>query len=147
MEGGNGRGHIGSAHFNEIVMQFLSKKDCPHLLAQLGEECWYTAKSIGEEQPFCSIAWVQGRVVTVQNIKEHQLLRVTAVLSTKEEDLVEHLMETASLREAGACHFSVRELEGFLLAQAECYEPLGSESLGEQIKMLFRRLEFALSEC
>ena len=55
-------------------------------------------------------------------------------------------METASLRESGSCHFSVRELEEFLLAQAECYEPLGSESTGEQIKMLYQRLKNTLSD-
>ena len=72
--------------------------------------------------------------------REHQ-----AVLSTAEEELVEQRMERASHRDSGSFHFSVRKLEGFLLAQVECYEAMEAACVEAQVKMLYQRLEDALS--
>ena len=126
-------------------MRFLSKKECPDLLARLGEESWRTAKTNETENPLHSVAWVQDRVVTIQSLEGYLLLRVTAVLSTAEEELVEQRMERASHRDSGSFHFSVRKLEGFLLAQVECYEAMEAACVEAQVKMLYQRLEDALS--
>lgn len=126
-------------------MRFLSKKECPDLLACLGEECWCTAKTNETENTLHSVAWVQERIVTIQSLEGYLLLRVIAVLSTAEEELVEQRMERASHRDSGSFHFSVRKLEGFLLAQVECYEAMEAACVEAQVKMLYQRLEDALS--
>lgn len=114
-------------------------------MARLGEESWRTAKTGETERPLHSVAWVQDRIVTLQSFEGYLLLRVTAVLSAAEEELVEQRMERASHRDSGTCHFSVRKLEGFLLAQVECYETMGMACVEAQVKMLYQRLEDALS--
>ncbi len=126
-------------------MRFLSKKECPDLLACLGEESWCTAKTNETENTLHSVAWVQERIVTIQSLEGYLLLRVIAVLSTAEEELVKQRMERASHRDSGSFHFSVRKLEGFLLAQVECYEAMEAACVEAQVKMLYQRLEDALS--
>ncbi len=114
-------------------------------MACLGEESWCTAKTNETENTLHSVAWVQERIVTIQSLEGYLLLRVIAVLSTAEEELVEQRMERASHRDSGSFHFSVRKLEGFLLAQVEYYEAMEAACVEAQVKMLYQRLEDALS--
>ena len=114
-------------------------------MAHLGEESWRTSKTGETEHPLYSVAWVQDKIVTIQSFEGYLLLRVTAVLSTTEAELVEQRMERASHRDSGTYHFSVRKLEGFLLAQVKCYETMGTTCVEAQVKMLYQSLEDALS--
>lgn len=128
----------------KAVMHFLSKKECPDLLAYLGEKCWYSTKTSGTQRPFCSVTWVDERIITIQNIGEHMLLRVSAVLSPRDEEQVENLMENISLKESGCFHYSVKWIKDYLLAEVECYEAVDIKDFEKPIKILYERLNHAL---
>ena len=91
-------------------MKFATKKECSALLAFLGEESQCNAKFQQNGCPFAQVSWVDGHIVTVRQAGSHLLLRVGVALVPDQGEIVERLLETASMREAEDHCFSVRRV-------------------------------------
>ena len=95
-------------------------------MAFLGEESWRSANIQNGNSPFAQVSWVDGHIVTVRQAGSHLLLRVGVALVPDQGEIVERLLETASMREAEDHCFSVRRVRSFMLAEVSGYVSAGS---------------------
>lgn len=123
-------------------MEFATKKECADLLAFLAEENWSIAKIQRKGCPFSQVSWVDYRIVTVRQVGEHLLLRVSAVLKGGQDETVERLFEAGAMREAGDYCYSTKRACGFLLAEATVYVQLtvGKKNLAKECQTLYVNL-------
>ena len=124
-------------------MVFATEKDCPDLLARLGEESWTASQKHKKKYAYSMVSWVKNRIVTAETCGDMLLLRVSAVLKSCNKDRIEGIMEKVSLREDGEYQYSCRELMSFFLVEITAYLPLDFEQQQAEIKFLFERLDKA----
>ncbi len=122
-------------------MVFATEKDCPDLLARLGEESWTASQKHKKKYAYSMVSWVKNRIVTAETCGDMLLLRVSAVLKSCNKDRIEGIMEKVSLREDGEYQYSCRELMSFFLVEITAYLPLDFEQQQAEIKFLFERLD------
>ena len=127
-------------------MRFATKKECAALLAFLGEENWRSANIQKGSCPFVQVSWVDGHIVTVRQVGGHLLLRVGVALVSDQGEIVERLLETASMQEVEDHCFSARKVCGFMLAEVSGYVSAGSRraELVEEYQRMCRKLDEAL---
>ena len=127
-------------------MKFATKKECSALLAFLGEESQCNAKFQQNGCPFAQVSWVDGHIVTVRQAGSHLLLRVGVALVPDQGEIVERLLETASMREAEDHCFSARKVYGLTLVEVSGYVSAGSRraELVEEYQRMCRKLDEAL---
>lgn len=115
-------------------------------MAFLGEESQCNAKFQQNGCPFAQVSWVDGHIVTVRQAGSHLLLRVGVALVPDQGEIVERLLETASMREAEDHCFSVRRVRSFMLAEVSGYVSAGSRraELVEEYQRMCRKLDEAL---
>lgn len=115
-------------------------------MAFLGEENWRSAKLQRNNCPFTQVSWVDDHIVTVRQTGGHLLLRVGVALAPNQSEIVERLLETASMREAEDHCFSARKVCGFILAEVSGYVSAGSRraELVEEYQRMCRKLDEAL---
>lgn len=115
-------------------------------MAFLGEENWRSANIQKGNSPFAQVSWVDGHIVTVRQAGGHLLLRVGVALAPDQGEIVERLLETASMQEAEDHCFSARKVCGFMLAEVSGYVSAGSRraELVEEYQRMCRKLDEAL---
>lgn len=122
-------------------MVFATEKDCPDLLALLGEESWTTSQKHKKKYACSMVSWVKKRVVTVETCGDMLLLRVSAVLKSCNKDRIEDVMERAFQLEDSEYQYSCRELMSFFLVEITAYLPQDFEQQQAEIELLFERLD------
>lgn len=127
-------------------MKFATKKECSALLAFLGEENWRSANIQKGNSPFAQVSWVDGHIVTVRQAGGHLLLRVGVALAPDQGEIVERLLETASMQEAEDHCFSARKVYGLTLVEVSGYVPVGSgrAAFEEEFQRMCKKLDGAL---
>lgn len=128
-------------------MVFATEKDCPSLLAFLGEESWKSSRKNRKERAYSLVSWVGDRIVTAETCGDMQLLRVTAVLKSCKAplaDQIEDRIEQASLQEDGDYQYSCRHLMGFFLAEVTVYLPLEAKCRERELKYLYDKMNHLL---
>lgn len=95
-------------------------------MAFLGEESWRSANIQNGNSPFAQVSWVDGHIVTVRQAGGHLLLRIGVALAPDQGEIVERLLETASMRESEDHCFSARKVYGLTLVEVSGYVSAGS---------------------
>lgn len=129
-------------------MVFATEKDCPSLLAFLGEESWKSSRKNRKEHAYSLVSWVGDRIVTAETCGDMLLLRVTAVLKSCKAsmaDQMEDRIEQASLQEDGDYQYSCRHLMGFFLVEAAVYLPFGAKNQEKELQILYEKIDWILS--
>ena len=127
-------------------MKFAAKKECSALLAFLGEENWRSANIQKGSSPFAQVSWVDGHIVTVRQAGGHLLLRVGVALAPDQGEIVERLLETASMQEAEDYVFSAQGICNFLLVEVSGYIQLVLDKKGieEEYRKMCKKLNDVL---
>ena len=127
-------------------MKFATKKESSALLAFMGEENWRSANIQKGNSPFAQVSWVDGHIVTVRQAGGHLLLRVGVALAPDQGEIVERLLETASMQEAEDHCFSARKVYGLTLVEVSGYVSAGSgrAALEEEYRKMQVKLDGAL---
>lgn len=127
-------------------MKFAAKKECFALLAFLGEESWRSANIQNGNSPFAQVSWVDDHIVTVRQAGGHLLLRIGVALAPDQGEIVERLLETASMREAEDHCFSARKVCGLTLVEVSGYVPVGSgrDTLEDECRRMWVKLDRVL---
>ena len=115
-------------------------------MAFLGEENWRSANIQKGSCPFVQASWADGHIVTVRQVGGHLLLRVGVALALDQGEIVERLLETASMQEAEDHCFSVRKVCGFTLVEVSGYVSAGSgrTAFEEEFQRMCKKLDGAL---
>lgn len=115
-------------------------------MAFLGEENWRSANIQKGNSPFAQVSWVDGHIVTVRQAGGHLLLRVGVALAPDQGEIVERLLETASMQEAEDHCFSARKVYGLTLVEVSGYVSAGSgrAALEEEYRKMQVKLDGAL---
>ncbi len=115
-------------------------------MAFLGEESWRSANIQNGNSPFAQVSWVDGHIVTVRQAGSHLLLRVRVALDPDQGEIVERLLETASMQETEDYCFSARKVCGLALAEVSRYVSAGSgrDTLEDECRRMWVKLDRVL---